>query len=106
LAGKSFAVLVVCHRYWRQDLIELAENQGGRCVDGIHFAYSDDQLRSMLALTGYLGGGEYRHRCLRAHPDGQRPARAAGADAQVSRLPSQFGYSEKPARPRDETRQP
>ncbi len=67
LAGKRFAVFVVCRRYWRENLSavrKLAENQGGRYVDGVHFAYPGDQLRSMLSLTSYLGTGEYRDRYL------------------------------------------
>jgi hypothetical protein len=43
---------------------ELAEEQGGRYVDEIHFTYPGDNLRSMLALTSYLGTGEYRKRSL------------------------------------------
>lgn len=67
LAGKPFAVFVVCRRYWRENFTavrELAEKQGGRYVDGIHFTYPGDQLRSMLSLTSYLGSGEYRDRYL------------------------------------------
>ena len=43
---------------------ELAEQQGGRYVDEIHFTYPGDPLRSMLSLTSYLGSGEYRDRYL------------------------------------------
>ena len=43
---------------------ELAERQGGRYVDGIHFTYPGDPLRSMLSLTSYLRTGEYRKRYL------------------------------------------
>ena len=67
LAGKPFAVFVVCRQYWRENLTavrELAEQQGGRYVDGIHFTYPGDPLRSMLSLTSYLGSGEYRDRYL------------------------------------------
>ncbi len=67
LAGKPFAVFVVCRQYWRENLAEvrtLAEQQGGRYVDGIHFTYPGDPLRSMLSLTSYLGSGEYRDRYL------------------------------------------
>jgi menaquinone-dependent protoporphyrinogen IX oxidase len=67
LAGKPFAVFVVCRQYWQENLTavrELAEQQGGRYVDGIHFTYPGDQLRSMLSLTSYLGTGEYRDRYL------------------------------------------
>jgi menaquinone-dependent protoporphyrinogen IX oxidase len=67
LAGKPFAVFVVCREYWRENLAavrELAEQQGGRFVDEIHFTYPGDPLRSMLSLTSYLGSGEYRDRYL------------------------------------------
>jgi hypothetical protein len=43
---------------------ELAEQQGGRFVDEIHFTYPGDTLRSMLSLTSYLGSGQYRDRYL------------------------------------------
>jgi menaquinone-dependent protoporphyrinogen IX oxidase len=67
LSGKPFAVFVVCRQFWRENLQavrELAEEQGGRYVDEIHFTYPGDNLRSMLALTSYLGSGEYRQRYL------------------------------------------
>jgi menaquinone-dependent protoporphyrinogen IX oxidase len=67
LAGKPFAVFVVCRQYWKENYTtvrELAEQQGGRYVDGIHFTYPGDQLRSILSLTSYLGSGEYRDRYL------------------------------------------
>jgi menaquinone-dependent protoporphyrinogen IX oxidase len=67
LAGKPFAVFVVCREYWQENLAavrELAEQHGGRFVDEIHFTYPGDPLRSMLSLTSYLGSGEYRDRYL------------------------------------------
>lgn len=67
LACKPFAVFVVCRRYWRENLKavhKLGEKRGGRYVDGVHFAYPGDQLRSMLSLTSYLATGEYRDRYL------------------------------------------
>ena len=67
LSGKPFAVFVVCRQFWRENLEavrELAEQQGGRYVDEIHFTYPGDKLRSMLSLTSYLGSGEYRERYL------------------------------------------
>jgi menaquinone-dependent protoporphyrinogen IX oxidase len=67
LSGKPFAVFVVCRQFWRENLQavrELAEEQGGRYVDEIHFTYPGDNLRSLLALTSYLGSGEYRQRYL------------------------------------------
>lgn len=67
LSGKSFAVFVVCRRYWRENLDavrEMAEERGGRMLGGIHFTYPGDQVRSMLSLTSFLGSGQYRERYL------------------------------------------
>jgi menaquinone-dependent protoporphyrinogen IX oxidase len=67
LRGKPFAVFVVCRQYWQENVKavrELAERQGGRFVDEIHFTYPGDPLRSMLSLTSYLGSGQYRDRYL------------------------------------------
>lgn len=67
LAGKPFAVFVVCRQYWLENLTavrELAEQQGGRYVDEVHFTYPGDALRSMLSLTSYLGSGQYREKYL------------------------------------------
>jgi hypothetical protein len=67
LADKHFAVFVVCRQYWKENLLavrELAERQGGRYVDEIHFTYPGDTFRSILSLTSYLGSGEYRERYL------------------------------------------
>jgi len=67
LSGKPFAVFVVCRRFWLENLTavrELAQRQGGRFVDEIHFTYPGDTVRSMLSLTSYLGSGEYREKYL------------------------------------------
>lgn len=67
LEDKPFAVFVVCRAKWRKNLAgvrKLAENKGGRYVDGIHFTYPGGQLPSMLSLTSYLGSGEYKDRYL------------------------------------------
>jgi hypothetical protein len=67
LTGKPFAVFVVCRQFWSENLAEvraLAERQGGRYLDGIHFTYPGDTVRSMLSLTSYLGSGKYRDRYL------------------------------------------
>jgi hypothetical protein len=67
LAGKPFAVFVVCRRYWRENLAtvrKLGEKAGGEYVDGIHFTYPGGQVHSMLSLTSYLGSGLYRDRYL------------------------------------------
>ena len=67
LSGKPFAVFVVCREYWQENstaVRELAEQQGGKYVDEIHFTYPGDPIRSMLSLTSYLGSGQYRNRYL------------------------------------------
>lgn len=67
LQDKQFAVFVVCRQYWQENLMavrELAEQQGGRYVDEIHFTYPGDSVRSLLSLTSYLGSGEYREKYL------------------------------------------
>ncbi|WP_197383079.1 flavodoxin family protein [Mycolicibacterium mengxianglii] len=67
LRDRHFAVFVVCRQYWQENLMavrELAEQQGGRYVDEIHFTYPGDSVRSLLSLTSYLGSGEYREKYL------------------------------------------
>lgn len=67
LNGKPFTVFIACRQYWQENLTavrELAEQQGGRYIDEIHFTYPGGTLRSMLSLTSYLGSGEYRDRYL------------------------------------------
>ncbi|WP_349268778.1 hypothetical protein MPNTM1_03833 [Mycolicibacterium parafortuitum] len=67
LDGTPYAVVTVCRRLWRGNLEavrELADKQGGRFVDSIHFEYPGGQLPSLLSLASYLGSGEYRDRYL------------------------------------------
>jgi menaquinone-dependent protoporphyrinogen IX oxidase len=67
LSGKSFAVFVVCRRYWRENLKtvrKLGEQQGGRYAGGVYFTYPGGQIRSLLSLTSYLASGEYRDRYI------------------------------------------
>ncbi|BBY29229.1 flavodoxin family protein [Mycolicibacterium sediminis] len=67
LSGKSFAVFVVCRRYWRENMDAvrtMGEQRGGRMLGGIHFTYPGGQVRSMLSLTSFLGSGQYRERYL------------------------------------------
>ncbi|CAA0107047.1 Uncharacterised protein [Mycolicibacterium vanbaalenii] len=67
LDGKPYAVFVVCRRKWRGNLEavrELADKQGGRFADSIHFGYPGGELPSLLSLASYLGSGEYRERYL------------------------------------------
>lgn len=91
LSGKPFAVFVVCRQFWRGNLEavrELAEEQGGRYVDEIHFTYPGDTLRSMLSLTSYLGSGEYRKRYLglRIPPTNVQPEQLEQTRAFAARL--------------------
>lgn len=91
LSGKPFAVFVVCRTFWRENLEgvrELAEEQGGRYVDEIHFTYPGDNLRSLLALTSYLGSGEYRKKYLglRIPPTNVQPEQLEQARTFAGRL--------------------
>ena len=67
LAGKSFAVYVVCRRYWSLNLNEVKRrgtDKGGKYLDGIRFTYEGGQVRSLLSLLSYFGKGEMRERSL------------------------------------------
>ena len=67
LAGKAFAVFVVCRASWRENLKtvrKLGEKAGGECVGEVHFTYPGGPVHSMLSLTSYLGSGQYRDRYL------------------------------------------
>src|SRR5271163_2363928 len=60
LAGKRFAAVVVCHRYWRNNLATikaLGIKKGGKFVKGIHFIAAGGPVASMLALMSYFGAG-------------------------------------------------
>jgi hypothetical protein len=67
LNGKQFAGFVVCRRYWSTNLHtvkKLGTKNGGKWVDGIHFAYLGGQVRSLASLISYLGRGENRERYM------------------------------------------
>jgi menaquinone-dependent protoporphyrinogen IX oxidase len=107
LSGKPFAVFVVCRTFWRENLEgvrELAEEQGGRYVDEIHFTYPGDNLRSMLALTSYLGTGEYRKRSLgvKLPPTNVQPEQLEQARTFAARLADRL-LSKSSAVPGQET---
>ena len=60
LAGKRFAAIVVCHRYWKNNLATvkaLGIIKGGKFVNGIHFIAAGGPIGSMLALMSYFGTG-------------------------------------------------
>jgi menaquinone-dependent protoporphyrinogen IX oxidase len=107
LANKPFAVFVVCRQYWRENLEavrELAEQQGGRYVDEIHFTYPGDSLRSMLALTSYLGSGEYRKKYLglRIPPTNVQPEQLEQTRTFAARLADRL-FAKSSAVPGQET---
>jgi menaquinone-dependent protoporphyrinogen IX oxidase len=107
LSGKPFAVFVVCRTFWRNNLEavrELAEEQGGRYVDEIHFTYPGDNLRSMLALTSYLGSGEYRKKSfgIRLPPTNVQPEQLEQVQTFASRLADRL-LSKSSAVPGQET---
>ena len=65
LAGKRFAAIVVCHRYWKNNLAtvrKLGIRKGGRFVNGIHFVAAGGPIGSMLALMSYFGTGVVKDR--------------------------------------------
>jgi hypothetical protein len=67
LAGKHFAAIVVCHRYWKNNLAtvnKLGTRKGGKFVNGIHFVAAGGPIGSMLALMSYFGTGVIKSRYL------------------------------------------
>jgi hypothetical protein len=67
LAGKPFAAIVVCHRYWKNNLATvkaLGIKKGGKFVNGIHFIAAGGPIGSMLALMSYFGTGVIKDRYL------------------------------------------
>jgi hypothetical protein len=58
LAGKRFAAIVVCHRYWKSNLATvrtLGIRKGSKFANGIHFVAAGGPIGSMLALMSYFG---------------------------------------------------
>jgi hypothetical protein len=91
LAGKRFAVYVVCRRYWSVNLKEvrkLATAQGATYVDGTRFTFAGRQIRSFLALISYFGTGEMRGRYLgvKIPPTNLKPDFADQAQAFANEL--------------------
>jgi hypothetical protein len=67
LAGKRFAAIVVCRRYWKNNLATVKTlwiRKGGKFVNGIHFIAAGGPVGSMLALMSYFGTGVVRDRNL------------------------------------------
>jgi menaquinone-dependent protoporphyrinogen IX oxidase len=95
LAGKPFAIAVLCRRYWRHNfnsVKRLATKRGGLFKGGIHFVYQSGQVRSMLSLLSYFGSGEYRSRYLgvKIRPTNLREFQLEDARAFANELASQL----------------
>jgi hypothetical protein len=96
LAGKRFAAIVVCHRYWKTNLAALKAlgiKKGGEFVNGIHFIAAGGPVDSMLALMGFLGTGKIRERYLgmKLPPPNLQPSYAGEAQAFAGELADGVG---------------
>jgi hypothetical protein len=96
LAGKRFAAIVVCHRYWKTNLATLKAlgiKKGGEFVKGIHFIAAGGPVGSMLALMGYLATGTVQDRYLgvKLPPPNLQPSYAGEAQAFASQLADGLG---------------
>ena len=97
-AGKPFAAIVVCHRYWKNNLATvkaLGIKKGGKFVNGIHFIAAGGPIGSMLALMSYFGTGRDQGSVFwgedtQGKPAAELPRGVAGVRARISeqsRLP-------------------
>jgi hypothetical protein len=96
LAGKRFAVVVVCHRYWKTNLATLKAlgiKKGGKFVDAIHFIAAGGSVGSMLALMGYLGTGAVQERYLgvKLPPPNLQPSYAGEAQSFAGEMADGLG---------------
>jgi menaquinone-dependent protoporphyrinogen IX oxidase len=112
LDGKPFAAYVVCRRYWSINLKavkKLGTKQGGKWIDGTHFAFAGGQVRSLLALLSYFGKGENRERYLgiKIPPTNLKPDYREQAQAFANELADGLaGDASKPATEESMTRSP
>jgi hypothetical protein len=96
LAGKPFAVVVVCHRYWKSNLATLKAlgiKQGGKFINAIHFIAAGGPVGSMLALMGYLAKGVVQERYLgvKLPPPNLQPSYAGEAQSFAGELADGLG---------------
>ncbi len=96
LAGKRFAAIVVCHRYWKNNLATLKAlgiKKGGKFVNGTHFIAAGGPVGSMLALMGYLATGVVQDRYLgvKLPPPNLQPSYAGEARAFAGELADGLG---------------
>jgi hypothetical protein len=99
LRTSKFAAVIVCRRYWRNNLEtvkRLGTQRGGNYVDGIHFTYLGGQVRSLLSLVSYLATGEIRPRYLglRIPPTNIQPDQLPAARAFASSLAERIGVAD------------
>jgi hypothetical protein len=97
LAGRRFAAIVVCHRYWKNNLATLKAfgiKKGGEFVNGAHFIAAGGPVGSMLALMGYLATGVAQERYLgvKLPPPNLQPTYAGEAQAFAGELADGLGY--------------
>jgi hypothetical protein len=91
LAGKRFAAIVVCHRYWKSNMATvktLGVKHGGKFVNGIHFTAAGGPIGSMLALMSYFKTGVIQDRALglKIPPANLQPDYRAQAQAFANKL--------------------
>jgi hypothetical protein len=96
LAGKRFAAIVVCHRYWKNNLATvktLGIRKGGKFVKGIHFIAAGGPIGSMLALMSYFGTGVIKDRYLgvKIPPANLQPSYVREAQAFAGELADSMG---------------
>jgi hypothetical protein len=97
LAGRRFAIVVVCHRYWKSNLATLKAlgiKQGGKFVNAIHFIAAGGPVGSMLALMGFLGSGKVQEHYLgmKLPPPNLQPSFAGEAHAFADELADGLGH--------------
>jgi hypothetical protein len=86
LAGKRFAAIVVCHRYWKNNLATvkaLGIKHGGKFVNGIHFIAAGGPIGSMLALMSYFGTGDGRLGATACERSSWTSRRSYGAECTI-----------------------
>jgi hypothetical protein len=96
LAGKRFAAIVVCHRYWKGNLATvraLGIKKGGKFVDGIHFVAAGGPIGSMLALMSYFKTGVIKDRYLgiKIPPANLQPSYVGESQAFAGELADSLG---------------
>jgi hypothetical protein len=102
LAGKPFAAIVVCHRYWRNNLktvTALGIKKGGEFLDGIWFIAAGGPINSMLAFFGFMSSGVIKDHYLgmKVPPAGLQPSYLAQAQAFAGGLADRLETAGTPA---------